>query len=188
MKPRSFTAVAILLVVSTIGLAQCDFYQVRYAKNLTNADSIVDIVNTGASAPSNICVNVYGISKGKLIHCCSCLVTPDQLVSLSVQKDLLANNNFPPDSMVIKLISTFGSTASDCDASKTIVTTGNGSNVASGMASWGTGSQPLSQFSLDSSATETPFTISHLSTPEATSLTTQCTPARGAGAICNSCK
>jgi hypothetical protein len=166
--------------------------QVRYATNLNNSDSIFDVTNTGANSTvafpqnGNICANVYGISNGQLLACCSCLLAPDRLASLSVQRDLLANNNFPPNSLVIKLIATAGTTsASSCDASK-VGTAGH--PIVPGMAAWGTVSQPLSQFSQTSNATETPFTPSFLSTAELANLKASCVPANGAGSICNSCR
>ena len=197
---RMITATALLMFFSANAFARISGadspYQVRYATNLNISDSIIDVTNTGANstptAYGTICVNVYGLSKGKLIACCSCPVAHDQLVSLSVQKDLLANNNFPPDSLVIKLISTLAAepaqtgitTVTGCDASMAGST---GHTIVPGMAAWSTVSQPLSQFSQASDATETPFTASTLSAAELTSLTTKCTPALGAGSICNSC-
>jgi hypothetical protein len=109
-----------------------------------------------------------------------------------VQKDLLSNNNFPPNSLIIKLISTLAADevgmttglATSCDAS---LVGSPGHPIVSGMAAWGTVSQPLSQFSQTSDATETPFTTAHLSHAERDSLMAQCTPALGAGTICKSC-
>jgi hypothetical protein len=205
MKPSVFRAAVLLLFFSASAFAQVIVgpplgadteYQVRYATNLNISDSIVDVTNTGAnSTPTKygtICVNVFGLSKGRLIACCSCPVAHDQLVALSVQKDLLANNNSPPASLVIKLISTLASeqaqtgitSVTGCDAS---IVGSPGHPIVSGMAAWSTVSQPLSQFSQTSDATETPFTTAHLSHAERDSLMAQCTPALGAGSICNSC-
>ena len=45
-----------------------------------------------AVANDNICVNVYTFSPDEqMISCCSCLVTPDSLVSLSARNDLISN-------------------------------------------------------------------------------------------------
>src|SRR6266851_5234861 len=177
MKLSVVMTVALLLSFSAMAFAQGaadTLFQVRYAANLTFSDTLIDVTNTGANSTQispqngNICVNVYGLTGPTLIHCCSCFVKPDQLVSLSVQKDLLANNNFPPDSMVIKLISTLGTTlASSCSAH--LVGDGN-HPIVGGMAAWGTVSQPLSPNSQAGNATETPFTPSTLSAGELASL------------------
>src|SRR5229473_2234032 len=101
MKQRAFV-ITLLLCLPAIAFAQQDGpYQVRYATNLNISDSIIDVTNTGANGSPAICVNVYGLTGPKLVHCCTCIVKSDALVALSVQKDLLANNNFPPDSLVI---------------------------------------------------------------------------------------
>lgn len=71
-----------------------DAFQIRYAANLTNGDSVINLTNTGANgaalngpgfggAVGNICVNVYAFSPDEqLLSCCSCLITPNGLVSL----------------------------------------------------------------------------------------------------------
>ena len=96
------------------------FFQVRYASNLTAGDSVINITNTGANGASlfgpgiggaagNICVNVYAFSPDEqLISCCSCLITPNGLVSLSTQNDLISNTltGVRPNSVVVKLLAT----------------------------------------------------------------------------------
>jgi hypothetical protein len=104
--------------------------QVRYAANLAAGDSFVNITNTGATG-ANICVNVYAFSPDEqLISCCSCVVTPNGLVSLSARNDLIANTLTPavPGSIVVKLLATAGGA---CNAAVP------GALVA-GMAAWGT--------------------------------------------------
>src|SRR5205085_11201347 len=91
---------------ATVAFSQSDsFFQVRYASNLTPAapDSVINITNTGTNGASlfgpgfgnaagNLCVNVYAFSPDEqLISCCSCLVTPNGLISLSVTNDLISN-------------------------------------------------------------------------------------------------
>ena len=95
-------------------------FQIRYASNLTAGDSVINVTNTGANGASlngpgfglatgNICVNVYAFSPDEqLISCCSCLITPNGLVSLSVNSDLVSNTltGVRPNSVVIKLVNT----------------------------------------------------------------------------------
>ena len=107
---------------STVVFAQAhdSTFQVRYASNLTSGDSVINITNTGANGASlfgpgfggqagNICVNVYAFSPDEqLISCCSCLITPNGLVSLSTQNDLISNTltGTRPNSVVVKLVAT----------------------------------------------------------------------------------
>src|SRR5579863_5696848 len=108
-------------------------FQVRYASNLALGDSVINITNTGATG-GNICVNVYTFSPDEQeVSCCSCNVTPNALVSLSVNRDLISNTLTPahPTSVVVKLLATNGG---PCNAS----TAGTGSALAPGMAAWGT--------------------------------------------------
>src|SRR5581483_12009358 len=95
-------------------------YQVRYAANLGLGESYIDIVNTGANgAPilgpglgatvGNICVNVYAFDPGEeMVSCCSCLVTPDQVVNLGVNRDLTSKTltGVIPTSVTVKLVAT----------------------------------------------------------------------------------
>src|SRR5579862_2713338 len=126
-------------------------FQVRYASNLTIGDSVINITNSGANGASlfgpgvgsvgNICVNVYAFSPDEqLISCCSCLVTPDGLVSLSVVNDLISNTltGVRPSSAVVKLISTLagaGGSGTSCSQSAAAVTS---ATLATGLAAWGT--------------------------------------------------
>ena len=95
-----------------------DPFQVRYASNLAVGDSFINITNTGASSTTalpvqngNLCVNVYAFSPDEqLVSCCSCLVTPNGLMSLSARNDLISNTLTPgvPTAIVIKLVATQG--------------------------------------------------------------------------------
>src|SRR5947209_414860 len=65
-------------------------------------------------ASGNMCVNVYAFSPDEqLVSCCSCLVTPNGLVSLSVLNDLMSNTftGVMPTSIAVKLL---GSLAAGC--------------------------------------------------------------------------
>src|SRR6516225_3170267 len=95
-------------------------YQVRYASNLTAGDSVINITNTAArgagpgfgtsaSVTGAICVNVYVYDPSEeVVSCCSCPLTPNGLISLSAQNDLISNplTRGNPTSIVIKLLAT----------------------------------------------------------------------------------
>ena len=97
-----------------------DPLQISYAANLPVADSWVDISNVGASGAGlqsgtaasitgAICANIYAFTPDEqLVSCCSCPVTPNGLVALSVKNDLAVNTLTPavPTALVIKLIAT----------------------------------------------------------------------------------
>ena len=114
-----FTFVLATLALSSAAFAQSDgFFQIGYAANLNIGDSVVNISNDGfnggvfgaglSGTAGNICVNTYVFDpQEEEIGCCSCLVTPNGLNSLSVKSDLISNNLTPavPTSVVIKLVS-----------------------------------------------------------------------------------
>lgn len=184
-------------------------FQIRYAANLNLGDAVVDITNTGArgagldagtsaSVTGAICANIYTFSPDEqMISCCSCPVTPNGLVSLSAQQDLISNTLTPavPTSIVIKLLGSTpvgGSCASSAEAPGAL---------ASGLLAWGTSVHASNTITLDrkgnpqttttKSVTETPFLNGTLSAGELTRLTQLCTfiNANGSGfGICRSCR
>jgi hypothetical protein len=182
-------------------------YQVRYASNLNVGDSVINITNTGANGASlfgpgfgpqvgNICVNVYAFSPDEqLISCCSCLVTPNGIVSLSVIQDLTSNTltGVRPASVVVKLLSTLaggagsGGSGTSCTNS---AATANAAAIVPGLAAWGTTihATPTAE---SWATTETSFTPSSLSAGELASITNRCTNVIGNGSgfgICRSCR
>lgn len=156
-------------------------FQVRYAANLTAGDSVVNVTNTGATG-GNICVNVYTFSPDEqLISCCSCVVTPNGLVSLSARNDLISNTLTPavPGSIVVKLLATTGGA---CNAA----TPGA---LATGMAAWGTTIHAATGGGF--ATTETPFTPATLSAAELGRISSLCgfIQSNGSGfGICRSCR
>ncbi len=164
-------------------------FLIRYAANLNAGDSVVDITNYGlngaplqgpgfGSSVGNICVNVYTFSPDEqLASCCSCLVTPNAVVSLSVNRDLLGNTLTPvkPNSVVIKLVAS----------------TPGASTLTGGMAAWGTTLHPLTAANAAFRLTETPFTPATLSAGELASITGRCASniANGSGfGVCAACR
>ena len=168
-------------------------FQVGYAANLNIGDSTVQITNTGANgaalvgpgfggAAGNICANVYVFAPDEqLISCCSTLVTPSGLVSLSVNNDLIANTvtSVQPNSLVIKVLST------GAGAAFTGTSCGNGAAfagtfsypLASGMLAWGTTlhpGRPAGNFGVTFGVTERRFSPATLSGGELNSITSRC--------------
>jgi hypothetical protein len=134
MNLRALLVVAVIalcaITVNAQPVALDSPMQVRYAANLAAGDSVVNITNSGATG-GNLCVNVYTFSPDEqLISCCSCVVTPNGLVSLSARNDLISNTLTPavPGSIVVKLLATTGGA---CNAA----TPGA---LAAGMSAWGT--------------------------------------------------
>jgi hypothetical protein len=158
-------------------------FQVRYASNLNFGDAVVNIMNTGANNGANICANVYTFSPDEqLISCCSCVVTPNALVSLSARNDLISNTLTPavPTSIVIKVLASAQS--GSCNAATP------GAQV-NGLAAWGTTLHVIAP--VGNAVTETRFTPANLSASELARITSFCgfIQANGSGfGICSSCR
>ena len=210
MIQRVSMLLAAIVLCSIVAFAQpADLpFQVRYASNLNIGDSVINITNTGASSTvafptqnGNLCVNVYTFDRNEeLISCCSCLVTPDALVSLSARNDLISNTLTPgvPTSIVVKLLSSLGgTTAASCNAS-TVTATGVPATpnlVAPGLAAWGTTLHALPVTpgtpATTYGVTETAFTPATLSAAELARITGLCAfiQTNGSGfGICKSCR
>ncbi len=126
-------------VAAPAGVTDVTFYQVAYSSNLLNGDSYLNLTNTGTvngfDPAGRICVNVYTFDPSEeLISCCSCLVTPDGLKSLSAKQDLVSNTLTPgvPGSIVIKLLAT-APIAGACNPASPTAT-----NLVGGMRAWAT--------------------------------------------------
>jgi hypothetical protein len=212
-----FTAL-VTTMVATAATAQVstdNAFQVRYASNIppqgstATPDSVINITNTGAnggvtnlsgnaaSLGGSICVNVYGFSSDEqMVGCCSCPVTPNALVSLSVAQDIATNTLTPrrPTSLVIKLVSTVP-VGGTCVGSAAGVNT---ATLAPGLAAWGT--TPHSTGALATAPyaiTETAFTSATLSASEQAHLGNVCSFIIGTGSgngtgsgfgLCASCR
>jgi hypothetical protein len=212
MNLRVSLLVAMCFVLATAAYGQAiagapdDAFQVRYASNLQVGDSVINITNAGTQntvggALTNICANVYTFSPDEqLISCCSCVVTPNALVSLSVRNDLISNTLTPavPNSIVVKLLATSGTS---CNASNAPA-----ANLAAGLRAWGTtlhaapgtpNGDPAgtnSEVSIAVGAyavTETAFNRAGISAAELARITSFCgfIQANGSGyGICRSCR
>jgi hypothetical protein len=184
----------IATVCSTVAFAQdlgpADSFQVRYASNLNIGDSVINITNAGtqnvAGALTNICANVYTFSPDEqLISCCSCTVTPNALVSLSANADLVSNTLTPahPTSIVVKIVTTAGVA---CNASNAPV-----ASLTAGLRAWGTTLHAAPTTPVTYQVTETAFSPAGLSAGELARITSFCgfIQANGSGfGVCRSCR
>src|SRR5271154_4146254 len=185
-----FTLALAALAFSTVAFAD-DTFQIKYAANLNIGDSFVDFTNSGATVANgvsqNLCINLYTFDPAEeLISCCTCSVTPNGLVSLSVIKSLISNPLTPavPTSVVIKAVASTGS----CNPS--VVPDPNGA-LAHGLIAWGTTLHlNAAAVSPGYSVTEPPFAQADLSAPELTHITSFCgfIQSNGSGfGICAGC-
>jgi hypothetical protein len=196
---------AAVMVLSMTAVAQNPVtvdspYQVRYASNLNIGESVINITNSGArgadlqagvtaSITGAICVNVYAFSPDEqMVACCSCPVTPNGLVSLGANRDLVSNTLTPavPTSIVIKLLAT-APVGGSCNNSAAGVV---GATLAPGMLAWGT-TLHAGVAAGAWEVTETAFSPATLSAGERFRLGTLCNfiIANGSGyGICRSCR
>ena len=188
-------------------------YQFRYFSNLEIGDSFINISNSGASGADPtaagtsanvtgaICANVYVFDPAEeLVSCCSCPVTPNGLVSLSAQRDLISNplTAGTPTSIVVKLLATVPVGGTCRNSAAGVAATSSGRNatptvtLASGMGAWGTTLHANTSAAAGTYAmTEAEFKPQPLSTGELNRLGTLCSfaAANGSGfGICNSCR
>lgn len=198
-----FVALAALVLSTTafaadpiINLLTPDAFQVNYASNLNIGDSVVNLTNAGTLAGTDpagrICVNVYAFDPAEeMISCCSCMVTPNGLNSLSDHSDLISNTLTPgvPTSIVIKLVASIPAGGTTCNA-------GNGGlgftvgQLAPGLRAWGTtlhNNAVAGAYQL----TENAFSLAALSTSESLKLASYCNFIQLVGSsfgICRSCR
>ncbi len=169
----------------TDGVA-ADVFQIGISTNLGQGNSYLNFTNTGAFG--NLCVNVYAFdSQEEMISCCSCLVTPNGLNSLSAQQDLASNTLTPgvPGSLVIKLLASAPSNAGTCNAASPTVST-----LEPGLLGWAT-SLHQNTGTGTYQTTENVFQNVGLSPSELAKLTSYCgfIKATGSGyGICKSCQ
>lgn len=196
----SITVFFLVNAVLGIGLAAGDTpLQVHYATHLKDGDAMINITNTGAgttafslTTPSvgNLCANVYAFSVDeRLVSCCSCLVTPNALVSLSARNDLVSNTltGQLEDSIVVKVLAT-NPGGGFCNAA----TAGISTSLATGLLAWGTTLHTAPAGSATKyHMTETPFSPARLAAGELTRFTQMCAfmQVNGGGqGLCYTCR
>lgn len=179
---RRICLATLIALLSIPVFAQDDTFQVHYAANLNLNDSFLNITNTGETVASgvsqNLCENIYVFDpQEEEIACCSCTVTPNGLVSASVNHSLAANPATPaiPTSVVVKLVTLTGA----CNASSV-------TGVAHGTVAWMTTTHALTTTTTSPNwwvkpvttttavLDETPFEHAALSAAELVSLTSKC--------------
>ena len=191
---KHFALALATFAFSTVAFAQgfsvpADAFQIKYAANLNIGDSYVNFTNSGASVANgvsqNLCINLYTFDpQEELISCCTCSVTPNGLVSLSVVKSLISNPLTPaiPTSVVIKAVASLGA----CNASNVTADA-----LAAGLLSWGTTlHQNTSTAAPTYSVTETAFSQASLSAAELAHITSTCGFIQADGSkfgICGGC-
>jgi hypothetical protein len=114
-------AFVLLVTLAVTGLAfsqDGSVYKLNYYANRNNtalADSVVRVVNPGvqgtplSSDHGTICADIYVFdSTQEMLECCSCPITANGIIELSLLNDLMQNplTGFPaPNSGVIKIVS-----------------------------------------------------------------------------------
>ncbi len=152
------------------GVYQLNYYSGR--NNNAGADSFVRVINTGtngdplSSNEGRVCANIYMFdNQQEMLECCSCKLTANDLLTLSVRNNLMQNplTGFPaPNEGAIKIVSDYKST---CDP-----TTLNYPNYQ--LVAWGTHIQePVTGTYV---TTETAFTPGKLSYEEQNFLPLAC--------------
>ena len=179
---------AVAFALSMVAFAQTtdDFdgyfknYSVDYFTNRNNPqgqDQFVNIINPGTigspmlestAGGGILCANLYVFDRNEeLAECCSCKISADGLLTLSVNVNLTANplTGVAPNAGVIKMVSTTPVNGV-CDAEAPFTT------LADTLLGWGTHLQmPVTGTYV---TTEGQFQFSPLSAAEATFLPTAC--------------
>jgi hypothetical protein len=178
-------------------------FQVKSFGNLTVGESYINITNTGANgapllgpgfggAVGNICVNVYAFSPDEQeISCCSCLVTPNGVVNLGVNRDLTSRTltGVIPSSVTVKLLATLAGangSGSSCANSAAV-----SAAPVNGLLAWGTAVHNAPTGVPAYGVSESAFLPATLSAGEQASITGRCASILGNGSgfgICFSCR
>jgi Bacterial Ig-like domain (group 2) len=137
------------------------------------ADDTVRLTNPGVIY-SNLCAEIYVFDQDQQLgECCGCLLTPDGLLTLSVNRDLTGNplTGVPSVNGVIKIVPADASGNPSCDATAITPT--------ASLAAWSTNIQAGSTSTL--AMTETPFQLTPLGNDELAAIESQCSYAVSLG-------
>ena len=199
----ALSSVAFAQSVTNVASMPTDVFQITYASNLNVGDSYINFTNSGATTNSNncpddgtfcgnvagmgtsqnLCINLYTFDpQEELIDCCTCSVTPNGLVSLSVIKSLISNPLTPaiPTAVVVKAVASVGT----CNASQV-------GPLAHGLLGWATTlHKNTSTAAASYSVTETPFSQAAITAAELGHITSFCGFIQADGSnfgICGGC-
>jgi len=108
----------VAMAFSAVAVAQTnDVYWVNYFANRNNSavmDADLRIINPGeqgtpmTAGQGTVCADIYVFDNTQeMVECCSCPITADGIISLSLLEDLTANplTSFAPNLGVIKIVS-----------------------------------------------------------------------------------
>ncbi len=159
----SLLAVALLLAVGT-ATAQDYNYDVGYFTNANAAgapSARLRLTNDGYDSAAPLCANLYVFdTQGEMAECCSCQITPDGYLDLTVNSSLVGNmldHGTRPTRGIIKEVSSFVPPSGTCDPTE--------ESPENGIKGWLTHIQKgatAGTFSI----TETPLTDASLSREE----------------------
>ena len=157
-----------LILCTASAFAQADTLKVEYFSNANTAgapDGTVRLSNPGTYAGGNVCASIFVFDPNQeMSECCSCLLTPDGLRTLSVNSDITGNplTGVTLTTGVIKVVSTRPTLAGVCPLPTTVV-------PVAALRSWATHIQD-SNFAV----TETGSQDATLSSTEIAALGRQC--------------
>ena len=194
-----FSLAALMPLTAAFAQAADTPFQIATVSELNAGEAFVTFSNTGASSTvafptqnGNLCANIYVYTPGATqLSCCSCLVTPNSVVSAPVKQALLSftddgrRSSLPATSLAIKMLASTG--VATCNAA----TVGTGANVlATGMVAWSTSLTIAATATPSYFPTRVPFTPGTLSAAELTRMTTICgfNQITGGANVCKGCQ
>jgi hypothetical protein len=172
-----------LVVFAGLAQAQSD-YRVDYFANAQTSgapDATLRLDNDGSAAEASLCADIYVFNANEEItECCSCLETPDDLLTLNVNTNLLNNpaNGIAVDSGVIKIVAAATLPGNKCPLYPSTITTVTGAEIQG----WATHVQN------NLTLTETNSQVSNLSSAESKHLAGLCGAVQAADSgsgLCN---
>jgi hypothetical protein len=174
---RKLAVVSCLIVAVVVfaGLAQAQTvvapspYRVDYFANATSSgpSATLRLDNDGAASDANLCADIYVFNANEEIsECCSCLETPDDLLMLNVNTNLLSNpaNGIATANGVIKIVAAAALAGPRCLTYPSSITLVANAEIQG----WGTHLQN------NGTLTETASQVSYLSSTEQTRLARLC--------------